>query len=223
MKKVLAVAVHPDDETLGCGGTLLKHLSKGDEIYWLILTKVSEDVGYDKDFQLKRKDQIDQVARLYGFKKVYELDFLSTKLDTYTTRDLVGAVSDVFSEIQPNIVYLPFCNDVHSDHKVAFDVCFSCAKTFRCASIERVLMMETLSETEFAPPIPGLTFTPNVYVDISEFFEKKIEILNLYDSEMGEHPFPRSRDNVKALATYRGASSSSIYSESFVLLKELVR
>ena len=221
MKKVLVVAVHPDDETLGCGGTLIKHRSQGDKIYWLILTKVTEEVGYDKGFQFKRKEQIDQVSFLYGFTKTYQLDFLSTKLDEYNTRDLVTAVSSIFKEIEPNIVYLPFSNDVHSDHRVAFDVCFSCTKAFRTPSIERILMMETLSETEFAPSIPGLTFTPNVYVDITDFFEKKLEIMRLYESEMGVHPFPRSVENIRAQALYRGASANCQYSESFTLLKEL--
>ena len=82
-------------------------------------------------------------------------------------------------------------------------------------------MMETLSETEFAPSTKEDSFVPNVFVDISEFMDKKIELMNIYESEIGKHPFPRSERNIRALATYRGATSNCNYAESFELLKEI--
>jgi len=83
-------------------------------------------------------------------------------------------------------------------------------------------MMETLSETEFSLSTKEDSFVPNVFVDISEFMDKKIELMNIYESEMGEHPFPRSERNIRALATYRGATSGCDYAESFMLLKEII-
>ena len=82
-------------------------------------------------------------------------------------------------------------------------------------------MMETLSETEFAPNLINNSFCPNVFIDIAKYIDKKIEIMNIYQSEISKHPFPRSKKNIKALATYRGASCGSEYAESFMLLKEI--
>ncbi len=82
--------------------------------------------------------------------------------------------------------------------------------------------METLSETEFSPAVGGLVFTPNIFVDISEFLEKKIAIMNRYISEVGEMPFPRSSGNIEALATMRGATAGCLYAEAFMLLREII-
>lgn len=81
--------------------------------------------------------------------------------------------------------------------------------------------METLSETEFAPSTKEDSFIPNVFIDISNYIDKKIDIMKVFESEIGDHPFPRSERNIKALATYRGASSNCNYAESFILLKEI--
>ena len=83
-------------------------------------------------------------------------------------------------------------------------------------------MVETLSETEFAPSTKEDSFIPNVFVDISNFMDKKLEIMNVFKSEMGEHPFPRSERNLLALGTLRGATAGCEYAESFVLLKEIL-
>ena len=219
--KVLVVSVHPDDETLGCGGTLLKHKSNGAEIYWLIVSSATQKQGYSNDFTSKRKKEISLVASKYDFSKVFQLELPTTELDTIPLKDLTKKIAAVITEILPNIIYIPFKGDVHSDHRIVFDAAFSCTKSFRYSCIKRVLMMEVLSETEFAPPMPGTSFIPNVFVNITDFIELKIEILDVYKNELGEHPFPRSKKNTKALALYRGATSGCRYAESFMLLKEI--
>ena len=134
---------------------------------------------------------------------------------------LVSKISSVINKIKPNIIYLPFKGDVHSDHKYIFDAAYSCTKVFRHPFIKKIYMMETLSETEFSLSTKEDSFVPNVFVDISEFMDKKIELMNIYESEMGEHPFPRSERNIRALGTLRGATCGCDYAESFVLLKEI--
>ena len=220
MKRALVVAVHPDDETLGCGGTILKHRDRGDEVYWVILTRATQEQGYPADFVEKRDAEMQTIAKEYGFAGTFRLGFSTTKLDECSTGVLVRAISKVFQEVQPNIVYLPFKGDVHSDHRVAFDAAFNCTKSFRCPSIQRVLMMETLSETEFACPMADSLFVPNVFSDISGYLDRKLQIMAVYDTEVKEHPFPRSARNITALATYRGATAGYEYAESFMLLKE---
>ena len=251
-KKIIVIAVHPDDETLGCGGTLLKHKAQGDDIIWLICTTQTAHPESEKNLTMhpplaeqleahleagsaaaisaslamqqaakKRQQNLDKVARQYAFDAVHQLKLTTTRVDTYSMSEMVSAISAVINQVQPHTVYLPFKGDVHSDHRAIFDAAFSCTKSFRYPSIKKILMMETLSETEFAPATSENCFIPNVFVDISAHFDQKCAILQLYDQELGPHPFPRSIRNITALATLRGASSGCNYAESFMLLKEI--
>mgnify|MGYP001557861501 CR=1 FL=1 len=220
--KVLVVAVHPDDETLGCGGTLLKHRSQGDEIFWLIMTTIKKDNGFRSEYLSKRNAEIKRVSRAFGFKKTIQMDFPVIRIDEVPRCELVKKIAQCFKEIQPNILYLPFKFDVHSDHKTVFEVAYSCTKHFRHPYLKKILMMETISETEFAPALAESTFMPNCFFDISDFLNKKIAIMKLYKSELGKHPFPRSVENIKALATFRGATAGCRYAESFMTLKEVI-
>ena len=222
MNKILVVAVHPDDETLGCGGTLLKHKANGDEIHWLIATSIKESEGFHKSLVKKREDEIESVKKLFNFDSVNRLGLSTTKVDEYGISELIKKFSSVINKVQPNIIYLPFKGDVHSDHKYVFDAAYSCTKIFRYPFIKKIYMMETLSETEFSISTKDDYFLPNVFVDISKYIDKKIELMNLYEGETNKHPFPRSERNIRALATYRGATSGCDYSESFMLLKEII-
>ena len=216
--KILVVAVHPDDETLGCGGTLLKHKHNGDEIYWLICTKIDEG----SDYYAVRENEIKQASDIYKFDGVFSLGLKTMRVDEYSMRDLIGKISKVINEVEPSIIYLPFKGDVHSDHRKIFEASYSCTKVFRYPFIKKIYMMETLSETEFAPGVKEDAFVPNSFVDISKYLDKKIEIMKIFKSEIGEHPFPRSERNLIALATLRGATCGCEYAESFMLLKEIL-
>jgi len=216
--KVLVVAVHPDDETLGCGGTLLKHKSNGEDIHWLICTTLDKNHSYYK----KREREINKVSKLFKFNSVNHLFLETTKVDQYNMNEIIKKVSKVINKIKPNIIYLPFKEDVHTDHKIIFDASFSCTKSFRHSFIKKIYMMETLSETEFAASTKDHSFIPNTFVDISKYIKKKIQIIEIYKSEINKHPFPRSKKNIRALATMRGATSGFTYAESFVLLKEML-
>ena len=221
MNRILVVAVHPDDETIGCGGTLLKHKKNGDEIYWCIVTSMYEENGFTAETVQRRDKEIETVARSYGFDGIECLGFATKALDVVPIRDLVEKFSKVIQEVKPHTVYLPFKNDVHSDHRVAFQAAYSCTKAFRSPFLKRILMMEVLSETEFVPAAKEDFFVPNVYVDMSDFMEKKLEIIECYKDELESHPFPRSARNIRALATLRGATAGVEYAESFMLLKEI--
>lgn len=217
MNKILIVAVHPDDETLGCGGTLLKHKENGDEIHWLICTQTN----LTNDFYKVREKEIEEVTNLYNFDSVINLQLKTMQVDKNSMSELIGKISKVINEVKPDTIYLPFKGDVHSDHRKIFEASYSCTKSFRYPFIKKIYMIETLSETEFAPSTKEDSFIPNVFVDISEFMDKKIEIMNIFESEVGKHPFPRSERNLKALGTLRGATCGVEYAESFVLLKEI--
>jgi len=221
MNKVIVVSPHPDDETLGCGGTIIKYKAHGDKVYWLIMTNILTKEGYSAREVRTRQKEIDAVAHAYGFDYIFKLDFPTTKLDTIPKRQLIKAVGSVIEKVKPKIVYLPNRNDVHSDHRITFDVVSPSIKSFRCPFVKKVMMYEVVSETEFTPPLRNSVFVPNSFSDISKYFDKKISIMKMYKSEVGKHPFPRSLKNIKAIATFRGATAGCKYAEGFMVLKEI--
>lgn len=218
--KVLVTSVHPDDETLGCSGTILKHRELGDEIYWLILTKPNKSVGFAMDFINKRKIEINNVNKLFGFKEVYQLDFITTQLHVMDFTLLLSEISKTINKIKPEIIYMNNRSDIHTDHQIAAKAILSSTKSFRTPFIKRLLMYECLSETEIAPPFPEKMFIPNVFSDISKFIDDKLEIIKIYESEVQDPPLPRSLENIRALARFRGASCGVDYAEAFMLVRE---
>lgn len=219
MKTVIVISAHPDDEILGAGGTLLKHKKNGDKIYWLITTNIFEEQGFSKERVFSRQREIEKVSEALGAEKVFMLDYPTMSLSTSTLIEMVPKISKVFTEIEPEIVYCLNRSDAHSDHRITFDAVMACTKSFRYPFIKQVLMYECISETEFAPQLPEKVFIPNYFVDISSFLEEKLELMKIYESEVGAHPFPRSLRNIEALATYRGASVGVEYAEAFQLIK----
>lgn len=219
MKNVIIIAPHPDDETLGCGGTLLKHKQAGDNIAWVIVTNILPKYGFKKEIIANRQKEIKKVTQAYKFKKLYMLNYPVAYLDVVPKKELIVKIGNIFNEFQPNIVYLPNRSDIHSDHFVTYSTGMACTKSFRFPFVERVLMYECISETEFEPALQENMFVPNYFIDVTDFLEKKIQIMSIYASELRDHPFPRNSENIKALALNRGAIISVKYAEAFQLLK----
>lgn len=215
---VIVISSHPDDEMIGCGGTLLKHKANNDKIGWIIITNVEESQGFSNDRVSSRQIEIDEVTKEVGFDEIFKLNFPTTSLSSSSVGNLIQAISKVFNEFKPEIIYTVNRSDAHSDHRYTFDAVGSCIKSFRYPFIKKVLMYECLSETEFAPALNEKVFIPNHFVDISNFYFEKERILKIYESEIGEHPFPRSLRNLKALATFRGATAGVEYAEAFQLI-----
>lgn len=221
MSKVLIVAVHPDDETLGCAGTILKHKAAGDEVVWMIITSIrNHPNNYPIEIVEKRNQTIKAVADAYGFNAVVELNVPTTLVDKFDLGMIVSKASKTIDEYKPEIVYMMHEHDVHSDHRVSFAAIYSCLKSFRHQYIKKIYSFEALSETEFAVASPNNTFIPNVFVDITDYIEKKLEIMSMYDTEVMEEPFPRSLSSIKALARVRGSRAGVMYAEAFQLLYE---
>ena len=216
---VTVISAHPDDEIIGAGGTLFKHKLNGDEIHWIIITNIFKSQGFSESKIKQRQAEIKKISKLLGVTKVHLLNFPTMTLSSSCLLKMVPIISKIFNNIMPNTVYVMNRSDAHSDHRVTFDAVMACTKSFRYPFIKKVLMYECLSETEFAPALHEKIFIPNYFVNISDFLEEKINAMNVYKSELGDHPFPRSILNIKALATYRGASVGVLYAEAFQLLK----
>lgn len=220
-KTVVVVSVHPDDEVIGAGGTLLKHKRNGDSIFWIIITCITESGGFTADRIKERDGEIAVVAKMLQVQRVFQLQFPTMTLSSESLIKLVPDISKIFTQVNPEIIYCVNRSDAHSDHRVAFDAVMANTKSFRFPSIKQVLMYECVSETEFAPALPEKAFIPNHFVDVSEFIDQKFEILKVYKSELGDHPFPRSIKNIEALATFRGAFAGVKYAEAFQIIKSI--
>ncbi len=222
MKKVLVIAPHPDDETLGCGGTLLRHQAEGCSLHWLIATEMRPELGYSAQEIALRRAEVDAVSLRFGFASTDSLGFAAARLDTEPKGEIIKRMAEVFHRLEPEVVYLPFAGDAHSDHKVVFEAGMACCKWFRFPWVKRVLAYETLSETDanLDPCVTG--FRPNVFVDITGFLETKLAILPLFAGETGAFPFPRSARAIRALAEVRGSAAGSQAAEAFMLLREVI-
>jgi LmbE family N-acetylglucosaminyl deacetylase len=219
MSKVIVISAHPDDETLGVGGTLLKHKFNGDKLFWLNATKLDKgDLNLNKRVE-KREKEIQEVIKKFGFEEFIQLDYITTKLNSESKLLMIPKISQIFSRIKPEIVYVVNRSDSHSDHRYLFEAVFSASKTFRQPSIKKILMYECISETEFSAPLTENIFIPNYFVDITPFLEEKLKILNIYTSEISDPPFPRSAENIRALATLRGSTAGVMAAEAFHSLK----
>ena len=124
----------------------------------------------------------------------------------------------VLDEVRPEVVFLPYAHDAHSDHRIVYECAMACAKTFRAPYVKKVLCMDIISETNYT----SQTFRPNLFVDISDYMEDKLRIAAIYRSEIQSAPFPRSLDAIRAQAAYMGSYCCSRYAEAFHIVKEIL-
>jgi len=250
MDDILVLAIHPDDETLGAGGTILRHKAEGQRIHWLIMTSMyypeqggrPVTINHKGNIQLlpegyrlpenaplfneklveQRAQEILSVAQQYNFDSITELFVPTATVSDQDEICLITKISKEVERLRPNTVYLPFYGDIHGDHRAAFPTLYSCVKSFRYPFIKNVYMMETISETEYAMPGPGFQFTPNRFVCIDEWFDNKIFICKIFASEMSMHPMPRSEECIRAQALLHGSFVQCRYAEAFMIVREIV-
>ena len=215
--KVLVISPHPDDETLGAGGTLLKLKAEGHAIYWLNVTNMKPEYGYTPERVAERNAEIQKVKEAYGFTALYNLEIQPTAVDKIDMGDFIPMLKKIFEEVKPDMLLLPYQHDVHSDHRVLYEAAYACTKAFRAPYLKTVMCMEILSETDQAQREYG--FVPNVFVDVTDYIDKKIDIMKIYASEIDAAPFPRNEEAIRGLAAYRGATGYYKYAESFYLVK----
>lgn len=218
---ILVVAPHPDDETIGAGGLLLRAAAARRPIHWLIVTSMRPEYGWPADRITRREAEIDAVAKDYGFDGVHKLGLPTTRLDTLPLGDVVAAIGAIVKQVQPQILLLPHRGDAHSDHQVVHDAGAACAKWFRYPSVQWTLAYETLSETDAAIQ-QMLPFRRDIFVDIGDFLDRKIEITRHFAGEFYDFPFPRSETAVRAQGQMHGVAAGYRAAEAFMLLRARV-
>lgn len=219
--RVVAVSAHPDDETMGVGGTLLKHLARDDEVFWIIAT-----VGIPEDWSAEHlrqsAEQVEAVGRAYGFTEVFQLGLPAARVDTLPKRDIVEGFLGVLKDVRPEIVYTVGDTDVHTDHILTFEGLMLALKPFRTDfDVQAIYAYEVASSTEAAFGFRPNAFVPTAYSDVTEFLERKLEIMALYENQIQPDLLPRSVDSLRALARYRGSAVGLKHAEAFRLIRAM--
>lgn len=203
-KNVLVVAAHTDDEALGCGGTIAKHVAQGDTVYAAFLADGVTSRPEAREEEMEARNTAGSKAQqVLGITKSYMLGFPDNRMDTVPLLDIVQKLESVLNEVHPQVVYTHHSGDLNVDHRITHQVVLTACRPVPKASIKEIYAFEVLSATEWNTP--GVTpFIPNVFIDISGHLETKMQALKAYELEMREVPHSRSLVNVRRLAEFRG-------------------
>jgi N-acetylglucosamine malate deacetylase 1 len=215
---ILVIAPHPDDEILGCGGTIKRFSSKGDKIYILIATRGKPEM-YSEERIIKVREEAIQAHKILGVTETRFLNFPAPDLDLISLAEISEAISSVITEFEIDTLFLPHRGDIHNDHKAVFDAGLVASRPVNNYMVTRVYSYETLSETEWAAPFCSETFIPTYFINISDFFSYKLEAMQCYKSQLREFPNPRSVKSIEALANLRGGTIGVYYAEAFFAIR----
>ncbi len=215
--RILVVSAHPDDEVIGAGGTLARHVAQGDEVYWCVVTE-GYNPPWPDEVLVEARQQIYAVQRFLGIKQVSLCGLPTVKLNTVPNIELTSALQTVVDDVRPDVVYTtPYC-DVNVDHRIVCEATIVATRPLPGTTVKRVLSYEIAPTTRFGRQ----PFVPNVYVDISGFLEKKLEAIKYYKTELREFPHPRSVEGLELLARERGLGIGVEAAECFQLIREIV-
>lgn len=223
-QRILVVAAHPDDEILGCAGSVARFVKEGAEAFTLILGegKTSRD---KKRNATKRKSEIDQLRKeikransLIGVQDVFIRDLPDNRFDQLDLLDVVKEVEEIKKKIRPDVVFTHFEHDLNIDHQVTFRAVLTATRPMQGETVKEFYSYEVMSSTEWRFP---LTFSPNVFVDISETIENKIKAMAVYESELRDFPHPRSLEGIKLTAQNWGIKIGVNYAEAFRLIRKI--
>ena len=227
MNRVLVVAAHPDDEVLGCGGTIASHAEAGDQVQVLIVAEGSTSRQEQRDrrqagdelFALGKAAQT--AGSILGAEGVELLDFPDNRLDSLDRLDLVKRIEERIGHHQPQVVYVHHAGDVNVDHRRLHEAVVTACRPTPGQPVRRLLSFEVASSSEWQPPGSAPAFQPNWFVDISEQWLRKRDALQAYASEMRPWPHSRSLEALEHLACWRGAQVGVEAAEAFCLLRQL--
>lgn len=225
---VLVVAAHPDDEVLGCGGTIAKHSQRGDKIHILILAEgvTSRDSGRTPE---KRQSELSalaqsahQAGKILGATSLSLLDFPDNRLDSCDLLDLIKVVEQAIDQHHPEIIYTHHAGDLNIDHRCVHQAVITAARPQPSSSVKTVVFFEVASSTEWQTFNSAPCFCPNWFVNVSETLSLKLKALEAYQAEMRAWPHARSIIALEHLARWRGSNIGVEAAEAFILGRNLV-
>jgi LmbE family N-acetylglucosaminyl deacetylase len=225
---VLVIAAHPDDEVLGCGGTIARHADSGDQVQVLIVAEgaTSRQRRRDRNEATQKLTELAKAARhasaILGAQDVELLDLPDNRLDSLDRLDLIKQIEEQIARYQPEVVYVHHAGDVNVDHRRLHEAVVTACRPTPGQPVRQLLSYEVASSTEWQPPGSAPAFQPNWFVDISAQWPRKRQALQAYATEMQAWPHARSIDAIEHQARWRGAQAGVEAAEAFYLLRQLV-
>jgi N-acetylglucosamine malate deacetylase 1 len=222
-RKMLAVVAHPDDETLGAGGSIARFVRDGGEA-WVCI--VCDGVTARHGEARRQRECAERACEVLGVRNVIFCNLPDQRLDTLNLVDVITPIEECVTDLKPDIVLTHFKEDVNQDHGVVFAATMVATRPKPGVSVKTVMCFETASSTEWAAPFAGGVFAPNVFIDISSTLETKIEAMTMYAkthvSEVHPYPHPRSYEAIEVYAKRQGVAVGTTAAESFMLVRSLV-
>lgn len=217
---ILVIAPHPDDEVIGCGGTIAKHVKNGDNVYAVIMTKGTSPMFMPESVEKVRKECM-EADKFLGVKETIMLDFPASRMEEVQRFKLNDALVDIIQGIKPVVVYIPHRGDMQLDHKQTVDAAMVALRPRYKFIPKKVYCYETVSETGWDIPNSTNEFIPNSFNDISDELNIKIKAMEMFTTQLEKYPNARSIESIKALAVYRGTTMNMKAAEAFMIIREL--
>ncbi|OUR60368.1 hypothetical protein A9Q74_14245 [Colwellia sp. 39_35_sub15_T18] len=223
MTNVLVVVAHSDDEALGCGGTIAKHSANGDKVTLLVMTDgissriASHCVDGGSVDKNQRLSALQKSCNVLGISQFVQGDFPDNKMDSVELLSIVQFIEEKTKNLNPEIIYTHSVDDLNIDHSLTAQAVLTAFRPLPQSSVKTILSFEVLSSTEWQ--FSSSQFQANWFIDISDFYLKKVASLQCYSEELREFPHPRSLIAVQALAQLRGATIGKCHAEGFQLLR----
>ncbi len=222
MANILVIAPHADDEVLGVGGTIAKLVDEGNDVYVAVMT-VPEPPDFSPELAPQIRAEALHSHKLLGVKDTLFLRLPAARLDVTPHKIANQKLCEVFDQIRPHTVFIPFLGDIHLDHQYSALSALVASRPHQPFAPRVVYAYETLSETNWNAPYVTPAFVPNTYIDISPYLERKIEAMKAYASQIQSFPHERSEEALRALATLRGSTVSCFAAEAFVLHRQILK
>ena len=217
-KRILVVAPHPDDETLGVGGAIAKYSKEGHEVFVMIVCGHLPPIYDSKDYEKTVKES-KKAFDIMGVSSSKFLEIPATTIGSIPVHKLNSEILMVINDFKPDIVFCPF-PDRHIDHRLGFESVMVATRPIGIGrNINILAAYETLSETHWNAPHIEPNFTPNWVIDISDHMETKLDALRSYKSQISDFPGPRSIESVDALAKFRGTQAGFAYGEAMHIIR----
>lgn len=222
--KILIIAAHPDDEILGCGGTIAKYAKHGVDIYPVILgegaTSRSAKRNHSALKQLKKAAQ--QAAKILGAQPPLFFDLPDNQFDSVPLLKIIQKIEQVVAQIKPQVLWTHHGADINIDHQIAHQAAITAARALPGSTIHQILFFETPSSTDYHIQTSQTAFLAQWFEEISSTLELKMKALKAYHQEMRDWPHLRSYEAIEALAKYRGAMAGFTAAEAFMLGRKRV-
>jgi LmbE family N-acetylglucosaminyl deacetylase len=220
MRKALVIAPHADDETLGMGGTIARLSAEGWSVTVAVMTghgEVKHPIWPRETWDRVRAEAV-KACQVLGAAELSFEELPASCLDLHPTHKTNEAVARLLAQIEPEAVYIPFVHDLHRDHYAIAYAAQVALRPFRTPYVKMLTMYETPTETHLRPGEAAMSFVPNEFVDITDYFETKLSAWAQYESQQLAGFSPRSPEALAALAGFRGAYIGTRYAEAFQLL-----